>query len=75
MQMKFDYRKLKGLIVEKYGSQREFAKEMGWSERTMSLKMNNKRPWKQQDIKKACKLLKIKDEDIEIYFRNEIKCE
>ena len=72
---KYNFRKLRGIIIEKYYSQREFAKKMGWSERTMSLKMNNKRPWKQQDIKKACELLGIEDEDVEIYFHNEIKCE
>ena len=34
------YAKLKGRIVEKYGSQREFAKAIGISEVAMSRKMN-----------------------------------
>ena len=66
--MKFDYRKLRGAIVEHCGSQQEFAKKMGWSERTMSLKMNSKRYWKQTEISKACELLKIEDKDICVYF-------
>ena len=66
--MSFDYSKLKGRIIEKYGSQREFAKAMKWSERTLSLKIQGKRPWKQPDIRKAIELLELSDSDIPIYF-------
>ena len=50
--MSFDYRKLLGRIVEKMGSQSNFSKAMGLSERSMSLKLNSKVPFKQivQDI-------------------------
>ena len=37
-------------------------------ERTLSLKINNKRYWKQWEITKACKLLDINKEDIVSYF-------
>lgn len=66
--MAFNYDKLRGRIVEIFGTQYRFAKEMGWSERTLSLKMNGSRPWKQPDICKAIKLLKLKEEDIPSYF-------
>lgn len=66
--MAFNYDKLRGRIVEIFGTQYKFAKEMGWSERTMSLKMNGSRSWKQPDICKAIKLLKLKEEDIPSYF-------
>lgn len=66
--MSFDYSKLKGRIIEKYGFQREFAKAMKWSERTLSLKIQGKRPWKQPDIRKAIELLELSDSDIPIYF-------
>lgn len=66
--MAFDYNKLKGRIVEKYGSQTEFAKALGWSERTLSLKLNGKVPWKQTDICNAVKLLGLSDSDIQEYF-------
>ena len=62
--MAFDYRKLRGKIVEKYGSQSEFSVVMGLSERTLSLKMNSKVPWKQKEICKAASLLDISDGDI-----------
>lgn len=38
--MLFDYNKLKGKIKEKYKSQSNFALTIGWSNRTLSLKLN-----------------------------------
>lgn len=66
--MAFDYNKLRGRIVEIFGNQGEFAKSMNWSERTLSLKLNGKVAWKQTDIVKAVKLLKLSDNDIKPYF-------
>lgn len=40
--MAFDYSKLRGRIIEKYGSQTAFVKSFGTSENTFSMKMNNK---------------------------------
>jgi len=64
----FNYNKLRGRIVELFGSQTEFAKAMKWSERTLSLKLNGKISWKQTDIVKAVELLKLTDNDISEYF-------
>lgn len=69
--MSFNYDKLRGRIVEMFGSQGKFAKSMGWSERTLSLKLNGVRSWKQPDICKAIQLLHLKESDIPIYFFNE----
>lgn len=66
--MKFNYNKLKGKIVEAYETQAAFAQKMGLSERTLSLKLNNKRFWKQSEISKAIKLLHISEEEISVYF-------
>lgn len=66
--MAFNYNKLRGRIVEIYGSQIEFAKAMQWSERTLSLKMNGKIPWKQTDIVTAVRLLGLSETDIQEYF-------
>ena len=65
--MAFDYSKLRGRIVEKYGSQMSFAKAMDIS-RTLSLKMSGKRTWKQPEIRLAIKLLGLSDDDIKDYF-------
>lgn len=64
----FDYSKLRGKIIEKYGSQSNFAKKMKLSERTISLKMSGKVEWKQSEICNAVTLLELKDEDICPYF-------
>lgn len=66
--MAFDYSKLRGKIVEIFNTQSRFAEAMGWSERTLSLKMNGVRSWKQPDICKAIRLLQLTAEDIPIYF-------
>ena len=66
--MAFNYDKLSGKIVEIFGTRYKFAEEMGWSERTLSIKMNSSRPWKQTDICKAIKLLKLSETDIPTYF-------
>lgn len=66
--MQFDYSKLRGRIIEKYGNQYSFAKVMNWSERTLSLKMNGLSPWKQTDICKAMSLLDISESEIQEYF-------
>ena len=66
--MAFDYSKLRGRIVEYFSTQSAFAQAMGWSERTLSLKLTGQRPWKQGDICKAIELLHIDEADIPVYF-------
>ncbi|CEO20644.1 DUF739 family protein [Paraclostridium sordellii] len=69
--MAFDYRKLKGKIVEEYGTQGCFAKALGVSERTLSLKLNNKVFFTQNEMKKCSELLNIDLDKILIYFFKE----
>lgn len=72
--MAYDYRKLRGKIIEKYGTLKNFALEMQWSERTLSLKMNCKVFWKQPEITKAARLLEISsDEVIEYFFTQNVQ--
>lgn len=66
--MAYDYSKLLGKITEVYSSQGAFAIDMHLSERSISLKLNNKRGWKQNEIVKACSLLNIDDKEIPDYF-------
>lgn len=66
--MAYDYRRLRGRIVERYGTLKKFAVAMGWSERTLSLKMNCKVFWKQPEITKAAKLLEIPSSEVLEYF-------
>lgn len=66
--MAYEYNKLIGRIVEVCGTRTEFAKRMGFSERTLSLKLNNKVPWKQPEIMKAIQVLGLEETDIQEYF-------
>ena len=69
--MEFNYDKLLGRIVEVYGSQSNFAKDMKLSERNISFKLNNVRRWKDTEIKLAMQLLKIPESKVHLYFFNE----
>lgn len=66
--MEFDYSKLKGKIIEKYGTQAEFAKEFGVSKNSFSMKMNNKISFSTNDILKITNMLNIDKDDISSYF-------
>lgn len=66
--MSNDYSKLLGRITEKFGTQAEFANSMGVSERSISLKLNNKVSWKDSEISKAVDILGLDPKDIPSYF-------
>lgn len=66
--MGYDYSKLLGLIVEKYGTQLKFSEAIGLSERSVSLKLNGRVGWKQAEIAKACALLGIPGKSVATYF-------
>lgn len=63
-----NYNKLIGKIVEVFGTRAVFARQMNWSERTCSLKLNGKVDWRQDEMVKACDLLGIQHIDIPDYF-------
>lgn len=66
--MPYTYNKLRGRIVEKYGSQEMFAKEIGISQNSLSLKMTGKTGISQKDIALWADLLDIAKEDYVDYF-------
>lgn len=66
--MEYDYRKLRGKIVEVFGSQTKFAKALGVSDRTVSLKLNNERGWTQEEINKSMTLFDEPSGRIKDYF-------
>lgn len=63
MNILFDYSKLKGKIKEKLGTQREYAKALGYSEKTISKKLSNQTPFTQKDIEKSIKVLDLESAD------------
>ena len=64
----FDYSKLAGRIREKFGTQKAFAKKLGISEGSLSLKMTNYTYFSQAEIKKAVQLLELDPGAITEYF-------
>ncbi len=72
--MLYDFSKLRGRIIEVYGKQEAFAKAMGLSERSISLKLNNQRYFKPPEISTAIKLLELDAKDIpEYFFRQKVQ--
>lgn len=55
----YNYSKLRGKIRELYGSEKEFASALGISDTALSLVLNNKAQFRQDQIRKSCTLLKI----------------
>ena len=66
--MPYDYSKLRGKIVEIFGSNGAFAKVFPMSERTLSKKMTGKVGWSQKQMKRACELLSIEEQELPAYF-------
>lgn len=66
--MAFNHSKLRGRIIEKFGTQGCFSKALGVSERTLSLKLNNKIFFSQDEISRMSELLEITSDKIQFYF-------
>lgn len=68
--MKFDYSKLRGRIVEKFGSEKKFAEAFGISGVTMSRKLNGKTAISMEDIieMSSDRLLDIRPAEYHEYF-------
>lgn len=66
--MTFDYSLLREKIAAKYRTQANFAKAMGLSKATMSLKLNGKVKWKLDEIARICEWLGIPAIKIPSYF-------
>lgn len=66
--MAYDYAKLNGRIIEKCGTRKAFAEKMGFSEATISKKLQNKIPFRQAEISKSIEILELSMDDILEYF-------
>lgn len=64
----YKYNKLRGRIVEKYGTLKEFAKAIGLSQNSLGKKLNCQTQISQSDVEKWCKLLEIAREEIPDFF-------
>ena len=66
--MAYDYRKLRGKIKEKCGTQDAFSALLGIGRVSLSQRLNNQLEFSQDEIFKSCDILEIKREDIPEYF-------
>ena len=66
--MSLKYAKLRGRIVEKFGTQDAFREQIGISKTAMSNKMTGKTGFSQNDIIKWCELLSIDMQNVSEYF-------
>lgn len=66
--MKYDYSKLKGRIVEMFGTRTVFAKKLEISEGALSLRLSGKMSFSQPEIEKAAEILNLTKEEIGLYF-------
>ena len=65
----YDTEKLKARILEKFGSQKAFAKNIGISNATLSRYLNGSRSeWKGKYIIRAIRALDISDSEVDAYF-------
>ena len=64
----YDYSKLRGRIIEKYGTLSKFADESGISLVVISNKLNNKSGFNRKDIEQWSKLLDIPGNEYDLYF-------
>lgn len=72
----FDYSKLIGRIIEKFGTRKAFAKAVGFSENTISKKLSGKMTITTDDIVKwsSKDFLDIVDKDIpEFFFAKQVQ--
>lgn len=66
--MSMTYSKLRGRIVEKFGTITAFSEVLGKKVQTVSRKLNSDLGFTKDDILDWCELLEIPKEEIGIYF-------
>lgn len=66
--MSFAYNKLRGRIIEIYGSQSEFSKKIGQSEQSITAKLSGRSSFTQGNIITWSEALDIDQSDIGSYF-------
>ena len=64
----YDSNKLRGRIVEKFGSLSNFANKVGLTPTSVSNKLNGHTDFTRMEIIKWCDLLKIDSSEVEAYF-------
>lgn len=64
----YDYMKLHLRIIEKCGSLKEFAKQIGLSQNAVTDRMKGRVTWRMQDIEASLSVLDIGRDEIGAYY-------
>ncbi|MGB4610948.1 MAG: DUF739 family protein [Saccharofermentanales bacterium] len=64
MSKKYDYSKLRGLIKEFCGTQKNYANALGISLTTLNTRLNNETPFTQDEIRKSRDIFNIDDAEL-----------
>lgn len=62
------YRRLRGRIIERYGTQGKFAKALGITDQTLTGKLSGRIQFSQEDIIKWSNLLGVEVNDVGAFF-------
>lgn len=65
---RYNYNRLLGKMRERGLTQVMLAKQLGISETSLNLSLNNKRDFKQDEMVKACEILGVPLSDVADYF-------
>lgn len=69
MKIQYDFQKLKGKMVAYYGTQGNFAKELGMSKQSLSRKLHNEIRFTYEEIGTMLEKLHIRPEEVqEVFF-------
>lgn len=66
--IRYDYSHLKGKIIERFKSAKNFAAAVGMTNAAVSRKLNNQRYFTQNEIRRFSELLGIAETEIGFYF-------
>lgn len=66
--MTFIYNKLRGRIVEIFGTQKKFSDALGISDATVASRLSGRLKFSQDEIIAWCNALKIESSEIGVYF-------
>jgi transcriptional regulator with XRE-family HTH domain len=68
MSIVYDYSKLTGRIIEKCGTRKAFAKAIGLTPETISMRLSGKRDFSRDEIFRIAQVLEIPYNELEPYF-------
>ena len=67
----FDYSELRGVIRAKFGTNENFAKTLGISQYSLYERLNNRVSFKQDEIMRVKKMLRLSSERVDEFFFTE----